>query len=220
MWRSRTPLLLVLAAVSLAPARAQAAPADDFRAVAAAFARSGTVDGCAFSATVLASARRGVPTDVETYDPELPEALDAALRKRAGGDCERPAAGGSTTPDGDATAAGAAPGATIPADPAAPATTPAPAPEATASPAASDGSVAAAARRDAVATRTDDLPLPLVLLAILLVLALLLALVWALLRFFAVDPPWVERQRHATAEAGWRASASWAEFTDWVRMGR
>ncbi|MCW3009675.1 MAG: hypothetical protein JWO90_79, partial [Solirubrobacterales bacterium] len=99
-------------------------------------------------------------------------------------------------------------------------TTPAPAPEATAAPAAADGSVATAAERTASSTSADDAPFPLVLLAVLLGLALLLGFVWAVLRFFAVDPPWLVTGRHATAEAGWRASASWAEFTDWVRLGR
>jgi hypothetical protein len=30
----------------------------------------------------------------------------------------------------------------------------------------------------------------------------------------------MQRSRHATAEAGWRTSAAWAEFTDWLRLGR
>jgi hypothetical protein len=34
------------------------------------------------------------------------------------------------------------------------------------------------------------------------------------------NPPWLQRWRHASHEAGWRASAAWSEFTDWVRLGR
>jgi hypothetical protein len=47
----------------------------------------------------------------------------------------------------------------------------------------------------------------------------LLAL-WVIARWWAWEPRWLVRWRHATAEAGWRASAAWAEFTDWLRLGR
>jgi hypothetical protein len=47
----------------------------------------------------------------------------------------------------------------------------------------------------------------------------LLAL-WLVARWWAWEPRWLVRWRHATAEAGWRASAAWAEFTDWLRLGR
>lgn len=125
---------------------------------------------------------------------------------------------GTAAPAGSAPAPGAPSGATgaTGAAAAAPAT-PAPTAEPSASPAAADGSVANAADRT---TRDDRVPFPLVLLAVLAGLALLGALLWALARFLAFDPPWLAEGRHATSEAGWRASASWAEFTDWVRLGR
>ncbi len=53
-------------------------------------------------------------------------------------------------------------------------------------------------------------------------LAALLALgcaVWGLARRRAFEPHWWLSLRHAIAEAGFRASATWAEFTDWVRLG-
>lgn len=34
------------------------------------------------------------------------------------------------------------------------------------------------------------------------------------------EPTFLARWRHAVGEAGWRASAAWAEFTDWLRLGR
>jgi len=34
------------------------------------------------------------------------------------------------------------------------------------------------------------------------------------------DPRWLRRWRHASAEAGWRLSLGWAEFRDFVRLGR
>jgi hypothetical protein len=43
---------------------------------------------------------------------------------------------------------------------------------------------------------------------------------WAFARWWAWEPLWLVRWRHASGEAGWRASAAWAEFTDWLRLGR
>jgi hypothetical protein len=54
------------------------------------------------------------------------------------------------------------------------------------------------------------------------VLAALLALAcaaWAIARRRAYEPRWWLSLRHALAEAGFRASATWAEFTDWLRLG-
>jgi hypothetical protein len=45
-------------------------------------------------------------------------------------------------------------------------------------------------------------------------------LAWALARMSAFEPRWTLSLRHAVAEAGFRASAMWAEFSDWVRLGR
>jgi len=53
-------------------------------------------------------------------------------------------------------------------------------------------------------------------------LAALLALAcaaWAIARRRAYEPRWWLSLRHAVAEAGFRASATWAEFTDWLRLG-
>jgi len=236
----RTILTLPLAAMLLLlPASAHATPSEDYLTVYRAYQASGVVNGCKFSAKTLASAKKGITPDVDTYAPDFPEVLDAALRQRASGDCEKAAAtpgapsGAKASPAGavpstpaagapPAPGAGAAPAPAPASDApaAAPVTTPAPAPEVVAAPAASDGSVESVAGRNASATTADHAPLPLVLLAVLASLALLFGLIWALGRFVAFDPPWLAAGRHATAEAGWRASASWAEFTDWVRLGR
>ena len=53
-------------------------------------------------------------------------------------------------------------------------------------------------------------------LAALLVIA---CLAWAIARQRAFEPRWVLSMRHAIAEAGFRASATWAEFLDWLRLG-
>ena len=60
---------------------------------------------------------------------------------------------------------------------------------------------------------------PVALIVVAALLVMLLAL-WAFARWWAWEPHWLARWRHATAEAGWRASAAWAEFTDWLRLGR
>jgi hypothetical protein len=43
---------------------------------------------------------------------------------------------------------------------------------------------------------------------------------WALARRRAFEPHWWLSMRHSLAEAGHRASGTWAEFTDWARLGR
>jgi hypothetical protein len=45
-------------------------------------------------------------------------------------------------------------------------------------------------------------------------------LAWATARMATFEPRWALSLRHALAEAGFRASATWAEFSDWVRLGR
>lgn len=179
--------------------------------------------------TVLLAAALLVPASAGAEPSE--NDLDVAMVSLAVATIDGPAAAGAlpvvdgeTATDGG-TPAGGAPEAETAADAAGatgatgtPGITPAPAPEPAAAPGAADGSVASAATRDADAS--GDVPLPLVLLGVLALLVLLLALLWALARFLAYDPPWLQAGRHATGEAGWRVSASWAEFADWLRIGR
>jgi hypothetical protein len=56
--------------------------------------------------------------------------------------------------------------------------------------------------------------------AVVIAAVLVLACIgWALARRRAFEPHWLLSLRHAMAEAGFRASATWAEFSDWVRLG-
>jgi hypothetical protein len=57
-------------------------------------------------------------------------------------------------------------------------------------------------------------------LAALGALVVLACLAWALARSLAFEPRWTLSARHAIAEAGFRASATWAELSDWARLGR
>jgi hypothetical protein len=50
-------------------------------------------------------------------------------------------------------------------------------------------------------------------------LVLVLCLVWGLARMLAFEPRWTLSLRHAVAEAAFRASATWDEFSDWARLG-
>jgi hypothetical protein len=59
-----------------------------------------------------------------------------------------------------------------------------------------------------------------VALAVIGALVVLACLAWAVSRLLTFEPRWLLSLRHAGAEAGFRASATWAEFSDWVRLGR
>jgi hypothetical protein len=56
-------------------------------------------------------------------------------------------------------------------------------------------------------------------IAVVAALLVLACIAWALARRRAFEPHWLLSLRHAMAEAGFRLSATWAEFADWVRLG-
>lgn len=43
---------------------------------------------------------------------------------------------------------------------------------------------------------------------------------WAVARRRAFEPHWLLSLRHTLAEAGFRASETWSELGDWLRLGR
>lgn len=59
-----------------------------------------------------------------------------------------------------------------------------------------------------------------VALAAIAAVLLLACAAWAFARSRAYEPHWLVSLRHAMAEAGYRTSATWAEFSDWARLGR
>jgi len=59
-----------------------------------------------------------------------------------------------------------------------------------------------------------------IIIAVLAALVVLACAAWAVARHRAYEPHWWLSLRHAMAEAGFRTSATWAEFTDWARLGR
>jgi len=214
----RGAIALACAAALVMPA---AAHADAFDQLFKEYQSTGRIDGCKHSAQELEQAKGQVPNDIEQSAPDFPGALDLAAATRAKGGCDKQAVAATT-----ATATAPPASATTQAAPAAPvasaaagqtvAATTAPAPQADPQPAAAvaDDAIQAAA---GPADGGGDVPVALVIVGALVVVALAL---WGLARWWAWEPPWLARWRHATAEAGWRASAAWAEFTDWLRLGR
>lgn len=234
MRRTRSLSLAVLCALPVAFGGAAAAHAGAFDTVITGYKKDGTVKPCKYSSDTLKKAKAGITNDVQAYAPDFEDLVDAALKARASGACDAkqkssgPAAvapatgtptGGGTTSGG---AAPTAPTTTPAAITAAPATTaatptPQPTPSVEPAPAVADGAILAAANAN---TGDNGVPAPLIALAIILALAALLSTGVLITRFLALEPRWLVRSRHATAEAGWRTSAAWAEFTDWLRLGR
>jgi hypothetical protein len=217
MKRATTLLLTLLAVLAVAPV----AHANAFKDIFGAYRKSGKVDGCKYSATQLTQAKKQIPNDIEQYAPDFPNALDNAIQQRASGSCDATAAASTT---GTAAGTGTGPTATTGVPPGSTPTTAAPAgqapqptPSPNPAPAVTDKAVLAASK-----TKSSDagVPAPLVALAAIGALMLLVAFSYGLARWWAWEPRWLVRMRHAGAEAGWRASGSWAEFMDWVRLGR
>jgi hypothetical protein len=217
MKRATTLLLTLLAVLAVAPA----AHANAFKDIFGTYRKSGKVDGCKYSAAQLTQAKKQIPNDIEQYAPDFPNALNNAIQQRTSGSCKAAAA---ATPTGTAAGTGTGPTATTGVPPGSTPTTaapggqaPQPTPSPSPAPSVSDQAILAASK-----TKSSDagVPAPLVALAAIGALMLLVAFSYGLARWWAWEPRWLVRMRHAGAEAGWRASGSWAEFMDWVRLGR
>jgi hypothetical protein len=217
----RTVILAALAGVLAAPAVAHADAFDD---VFADYQKDGRIDACKHSERDLKAARGQVPNDIEQYAPDFPAALEEALENRARTGCAEQrepaqAAPAPATPPASSSGGAAPPAAEGAPAPAPSTTVPQPPGGVQAVPAAADGAIVNAAAREP-AKGSGDTPAALIVLAALGGLLLLGLLLWGLARFFAWDPAWLGRTRHAVAEAGWRTSGAWADFTDWLRRGR
>jgi cobalamin biosynthesis Mg chelatase CobN len=215
----RGAIALTCAAVLAMPAAALANAYDD---TLRDYRTTGAVDGCKYTAEQLAQAKAQTPKNIKDVAPGYPAQLDVAAAKRAKG-CTKAeekaattttsAAGATTGTTGTGTTATGA--ATQP-----PATTTlAPNATTTAATPAPTPAPAAAATQTAPKSTSSHKGARLALIVVAALLLMLLAL-WAFARWWAWEPHWLARWRHATAEAGWRASAAWAEFTDWLRLGR
>jgi hypothetical protein len=187
---------------------------------------TGAINGCGYTAAQLAEAKAQTPKNVKDVAPGYPAQLAVAAAKRAKG-CTKAeetaakttaAAGATTATTGTGTTARGTTGAGAATQP--PATTtiaPNATTAATPAPAAAPATTTAPAPATQSTASHKGARLALIVIGALLVMLLAL---WAFARWWAWEPHWLARWRHATAEAGWRASAAWAEFTDWLRLGR
>lgn len=223
---------IFLAACALSLAAAAPAHADLLSTMLNDYTQDGRLDPCKYSEKQLRELKDLIPNDILQY-ADFDDAVDDALAKRAQGACKTggssqsgatapPAAGGSGTapppPAAGAVQPPPASGTPAPAAPAAaqPPPTPGTAPTAAPDVAARDA-IGAAARATDPATGA---PFPLLALALLAALLAIGTLAYGLVRWRAWEPAWAGRLRHSAGEAGWRASSTWAEFTDFVRLGR
>jgi hypothetical protein len=78
----------------------------------------------------------------------------------------------------------------------------------------------APARARARAKPSSKLSTAAIVVAAVAALLALGCAAWGLARRRAFEPHWLLSLRHAMAEAGFRTSATWAEFADWARLGR
>jgi hypothetical protein len=180
---------------------------------------------CAYTQDQLKKIKNAVPLDQNAYTPDFIAAIDDAIARRAEGACNKKKAVAPVT------VAPAPTGTGTPTPPPAAAKTPAPVPgqpavaqpppTPTADPVPAPGVVTDAIPDAAqIKVAGGSAPFPVLALAILAGLLALAGLLVGLVRWFAWEPAWAVRMRHATGEAGWRASSTWAEFTDFVRFGR
>jgi hypothetical protein len=59
-----------------------------------------------------------------------------------------------------------------------------------------------------------------IIAAIIAGLVIIACLAWGITRLLVLEPRWLSSLRHSLDEAGLRASTTFAEFADWVRLGR
>jgi hypothetical protein len=216
----RISVFLIASALSLVCAAP--ASADLLSAMIKDYTQDGRLDPCKYSEKQLRDLKDLIPNDFQQY-ADFDDAVDDALAKRAQGACNKSAPKQAATPAPPA--AGGTPPAASTGAPATRAPAPAgaqppptPTPAATAAPAVAAGDeIERAARSTEPAT---DAPFPLIALAVIAGLLAIGVLVFGLVRWRAWEPAWASRFRHAAGEAGWRASSTWAEFTDFVRFGR
>jgi cobalamin biosynthesis Mg chelatase CobN len=215
----RGAIALTCAAALLVPAAAHANAFDD---TLKEYRQTGAVDGCKHTAQELAQAQAQTPKDIAQTAPGYPAQLAAAAEKRAKGctKAEEQATSTSTAaaPAGTGTTGTTGTGAATQPPAASTGATQAPFGTTTA-PAVTQPPAAAPATQDAAQSTSSHRGARLAMVVAAALLLMLLAL-WAFARWWAWEPRWLVRWRHATAEAGWRASAAWAEFTDWLRLGR
>ncbi len=238
MTRRTLPILLVLGLCLAWAVPASAAPkVNVYQKMVLELLETQRLDACHYTTEELKKAKAYVPVDAEQYNAALIAAFDDALAARAQGACNKknnqttPPPAGTTTPPAASGTTPPPPPASQTVDPQAQAQAqaqvgqpqPAQAPPTPSSEPAPAPAIAAG-NEIALASQTSEIvpetPFPMLALAILLGLLALLMLAFGAVRWFAWEPHWAVRFRHAAGEAGWRASSTWSDFADYVRLGR
>jgi hypothetical protein len=216
-------LAVLLATLAVLPVAAQAQRLSPVMQRLLADVRGdGTISPCKYTAAELGQARRQIPPDIEQYSSAFPAALEAAIEAHARGECasDKPAAAPA------ATATAAPPVSTpVPAGVATRTLVPEP-PEPERNPQlASTGQATPAGQADAVTrvaatTASNDPPAPVWLL-----IAAAAALAAAGLFFLVAGRTRrgqhsLDALRHSWGELTWRASGTWDDFRDFLRLGR
>jgi len=236
VFRRTTPILLLVALMmAFAVPASHARTLNVYERMVVEFIKTQKLDACNYSTGDLKKAKAQIPVDQSQYGAALIAAIDDAIAARAQGACDKkkvpapsvadqsaappPAAAQQAPPSSgtpqSATPQSATPGTGAPAPAQAP-----PTPAAEPSPAASiaaDDSISLASDSTQVA---NDAPFPVLILAILAALLALCATAFGFVRWFAWEPAWMVRLGHSTGEAGSRASSTFSEFADFVRLGR
>jgi hypothetical protein len=181
----------------------------------------GYINPCTLSEATLNAALGEIPNDYQQYASDIQRAIHAALAARAAGQCSGVTKAATPPPIPAAPTPPPTQGPTAPtvkaAKPVFRVQTP-PTPPAVTHPTQDTGTVYPA---ETVAAHTSSgPPAALVILGALAAALALVGLYAALTRALGLEPRWSLGVRHAFGEAGYRTAGVWAEFTDWVRLGR
>lgn len=214
---TRTGVLAVASVAALIAMPAGAHAAGSFQAVFKAYTQGqGKISPCQFSTAQLQSARSQIPADISQYAPDFESALAAALAAHARGECSKghvPAGPGTSGPGGT----GASPSSPAPPTPSGPGS-PTPAPPA--GPVLHTGADRGLPPVPLHPARAAGAPATVVLLGVVGLVAAAIALGGLVLGGTGIGTRRLGRLRHAFSEAGFRVGSTWAEFGDWVRLGR
>lgn len=211
-------VLAIAAALLLLPSATAFADRATFDRVSAAYAdNAGELEPCWFSQSDLESALAGIPRTFEDVVPDLRRAIEEGIAAHRRGECR------GIAPTGGPSEAETP--ATTPTTPTTPsetsAVTPPPATPPAATPPATGAPQQVTTTPSVQPAGTKRSTKPLVIGAIALGALLLLSLLlWGWARLRGWDPKWAARARHAWGEAGFRVTSTWAEFSDWLRLGR
>ncbi len=224
MVRARVLGVLIVALVAAAPARA-ATPAEKIaNQVFTDYTKDGRIDPCDYTTQQLQTALDNVEPNVRQYASDYPAAIKQALRFRARGGCDKQAASPAATaapasPPPATSAPVTPPAGTTAVTPGLPAVADPPGPG-TAVPSAGGEPSDTAVERAAAATPDNDAPAPLIGLGLLAVLLALAAALLLTIRRLGRGEGRLAPAYHSVREARWRAGGVWADFRDWLSLGR